>query len=157
MSRRYALRRMTTTSRRQVVRWTRDTFLGGIHQGTDRTAATWLLDQAEAEPIVGPGPPVHYGIRSNDGVYLNPGGGLRAPAYLWLKANGAVTIAGTWTYPFNRVTNRHPAYGYLAAFFRQELSGSASGVPVADLDLMTLWPILCDCARRLDALLAADS
>jgi len=138
------------------VSWTEETFLAALASDFDREAARRLFELARGAA----GPQLHqplwFGRRPDGGVFLQPGGGRRAPAWLSVSRTGELTITGSWKNWRDGISNHHPLYKELAELLGQDHRQGASRVRIATLDVEVLWPVILRCAQALDRLLAEN-
>lgn len=136
--------------------WTKESFLDAIGNERDRLATERLMELTEAADGSHREPPIWYGLRPGGGVFLTPGGGRRAPVWLYVNSRREVTICGSWNNWTGNVSNHHEVYEELAELLGQDHRAGAKGVPLATLDLDVLWPVLVRCAAGLDDLLGGN-
>jgi len=138
------------------VSWTKESFLEALAGDADRLAAQRLCDLVEQADGPRRRPPLWFGARPGGGIYLHPGGGHKAPAWLFVNSRGELTITGTWTNWRDQLTNNSDGFEEFAALLGQDHRQQARGVQVSTLDLDVLWPVLLRCAQRLDELVVGS-
>ncbi len=142
---------------RSTVNWTKQTFIEALASQKDRVAAQRLIELTESADGPRKEPAVAYGAEPSGLIFLTPGGGRRAPAWLFATRKGELTICGTWNYWPGSATNNHTVYSELATLLSQDEAQGAKGVRMASLDLDELWPVLHRCAKGLDDLMTLGS
>ncbi len=131
--------------------WTRQTYLESIANPKDRHRAETLLELVEtslADPE-GNRKAFWFGVRPDGRIQPHPHGRRFPPVQLWVNSTGRATVNGAWNL-FEGVAG-HSGFRYVAEVLGQSESGSASSVPLSELDLDELWTAMVATSREINA------
>ncbi|PXW31246.1 UNVERIFIED_CONTAM: hypothetical protein DES50_10512 [Williamsia faeni] len=132
------------------LRWTKASFLESIASADDRERAIALFERQEAiDDRRGPKDDFWFGTPPTGGIFFHHFGLRFAPFQLWLNVSGVVMVSGLWT-NYTAVLH-HPGFAELAGYLGRDHTASATGRPLADIDLDEFWPIALRCAESINA------
>jgi hypothetical protein len=137
------IRREATVS---AEKWTLDSFLEAVEEDRDVTAS--LFDRIEAAASGHGKQPFWYGRRPHGSIFMGSRGQEYSPVYVWINSHGRAMVTGTWR-SFKEPRANHPAYRHVAEVLGQDHTGSATGVPLAELDLDVLTAAIDRTAKDL--------
>ena len=131
--------------------WTRQTYLESIANPEDRQRAEALMELVETSLASPEGnrKAFWFGARPGGGIQPHPHGLRFPPVQLWVNSAGRAMVNGAWKL-FPSVAG-HPGFRHVADVLGQSETGSASSVPLSELDLDELWTAMVATSREINA------
>jgi hypothetical protein len=130
-------------------RWTEERYLDQLEMDSDRDLANKLLTQVKELVPHGESSPIWFGLSPGGFLILHPHGLRFGPIGLWRNSSGRAMVTGLWN-NWQSVQG-HSGYQPVAKVLQQSVTGPASGVLLADLNIDELWTASIESALLVNA------